>query len=147
MTRTPTEKHVTRYRCTTHDRGHIYDVITPNGAILGDGFTYFQAKQRALDLTMQMSGLFDDPLPGAGVFDLTVRAIGTLSDEEGRDQYVIVSNRAGSLTADQAREWMLGRVYRDTDTPGGYYCKCVAAVQVEDSDSSVICTIQHRYDI
>lgn len=146
MSRHPITKYVTRYRCNTAARGHIYDVITPAGSILGDGFTYLEACQRAQNLTLQMSGLFDDALPD-DTLDLEVVEIGTLPHPDGRDQYVLVRNRDGDLTADQARAWLLPRVYRDCDTPGGYYCNRVSAAQAEHSDSTVIATIHHRYDI
>lgn len=147
MSHTPITKYVTRYRCTTAARGHIYDVISPAGAILGDGFPYLEACQRAQNLTLQMGGLFDDALPDGTAMDLEVTDIGTLPHPEGRDQYVLVRNRDGDLTPDQARAWLLPRVYRDTDTPGGYYCRTVRATQAEYSDNTVICTIHHRYDI
>lgn len=146
MSRTPITKHITRYRCTTAARGHIYDVISPAGAILGDGFPYLEACQRAQALTLQMSGLFDDDLPG-GAQDLEVAEIGTLPHPDGRDQYVLVRNREGYLTPDQACAWLLPRVYRDCNTPGGYYCTRVLATQAAHSDNTVICTIHHRYDI
>lgn len=146
MSRTPITKHITRYRCTTAARGHIYDVISPAGAILGDGFPYLEACQRAQALTLQMSGLFDDDLPG-GAQDLEVAEIGTLPHPDGRDQYVLVRNREGDLTPDQACAWLLPRVYRNSDTPGGYYCTRVLATQAAHSDNTVICTIHHRYDI
>lgn len=146
MSHTPITKYVTRYRCTTAARGHIYDVISPAGAILGDGFSHLEAFQRAQNLTLQMSGLFDDALPD-DTLSLEVVDIGTVPHPDGRDQYVLVRNRDGDLTPDQARAWLLPRVYRDTDTPGGYYCRTVLATQAELSDDTVICTIHHRYDI
>lgn len=147
MTHKPLTKHITRYRCTTAARGHIYDVISPAGSILGDGFTYLEACQRAQALTLQMSGLFDDALPDGTAMDLEVTDIGTVPHSDGRDQYVLVRNRADDLTPDQARDWLLPRVYRDTNTPGGYFCNRVSATQAAHSDNTVICTIHHRYDI
>lgn len=139
-------RYIVRYRCEIPDRGHVYDVIAPNGAIVGDGFPSKEARVIASNLTMQTGDMFDGY--GADLFaNYQATNIGEVGLPDGRDQYVLVVNREDDLTPDQARDWLLGQVYRTTDVPGGYFCHEVRAVQAEHSTNKVICTICHRYDV
>jgi hypothetical protein len=75
--------------------------------------------------------------------------IGVISEGiDGSDHYVLVQRIDGDeLTPDEARAWLLPRVYRECSAPGGRYCTEVNAVQAEYSERVVICTVQQRYDI
>ena len=66
---------------------------------------------------------------------------------DGSDEYVLLTRLDDDLTPDQAVDWLLPKVYRECSYPGGYFCQTVLAVQAEYSRNTVICTIQHRYDV
>lgn len=65
---------------------------------------------------------------------------------DGSDQYVLLTRSDNQLTAEQAKEWLLSKVYYECGVAGGYFCNVVLAVQAASGPNQVICTIQHRYD-
>ena len=64
----------------------------------------------------------------------------------GVDQFVLLRDPADDLTTVRAHDWLLPQVYRDTSTPGGYYCYTVRCFAT-DRSNEVIAVIEHRYDI
>lgn len=78
---------------------------------------------------------------------LVITVIGGIDNSTGRNQYVHIGRSEGDLTPEQAQEWMLRRVYRDTNTPGGYFCHRVTCMQYPHADNVVICVIHHENDI
>lgn len=75
--------------------------------------------------------------------------IGTISEGiDGSDQYVLVQREdRDKLTPADAKEWLLPRVYRRSSQPGAAFCDRVSAMQVQYSDTDVICIIHNRLDI
>ena len=92
------------------------------------------------DLNEQLDREFDSK-------DLTIERIGAVDQDNGRDEYVLVTRRADDLTAEAAQEWLLRRMYRPGFVPGSYFCCVVDATLKPNSTNAVICIIQHRYDI
>ena len=78
---------------------------------------------------------------------IKLSAIGTINVEDGRDEYVLMKRLDDELTAEEAEEYMLGRVYRDTDVPGGYFCKRVLISKTVGVDDECIAIIHHRYNV
>lgn len=64
---------------------------------------------------------------------------------DGRDQYVLLRRLDDDLTPEQAREWMLPQVYRESMAPGGYFCNSVTILPRHESECVAI--IHHRYDV
>jgi heme-degrading monooxygenase HmoA len=80
-------------------------------------------------------------------FDIAIETIGAISQDNGRDEYVLLTRWADDLTPDDAEDWLLPRVYKDThQEAGGYYCHRVTTTQGE-SANKVIAIIHHRYDV
>lgn len=80
--------------------------------------------------------------------EIKIRPIGVIDNgSDGRDEYYLLTRLDDDMTPEQAHAWLLPQVYHDTNTPGGYYCHHVMAVQAQYSETQVICTIQHRYDV
>lgn len=79
--------------------------------------------------------------------DVVVTKIGIVDDGvDGRDEYLLLRNREGDLSPDQAIAFLHPLVYRAGRGPGSYFCTTVIAVQKEPTTDTVICTIEHRYD-
>ena len=64
---------------------------------------------------------------------------------DGSDEYLLLSDNEDNLTENQAWEYLHPLVYRDTETPGGYFCHTVKTLQ--KSDNSVVCIVCHQYNI
>jgi len=77
---------------------------------------------------------------------ITVQTIGKIGiGIDGADQYVLLRCDEDA-SDDQIHNWLLERCYRDTNTPGGYFCHRVTILPHLDSDSR-IGIIHHRYDV
>ena len=81
-------------------------------------------------------------------FDITSETIGSISHGiNGSDQYVLLTRWNDDLTPDDAYEWLLPQVYRDThQEAGGYFCHRVTTMQGE-SFNKVVAIIHHCYDV
>jgi len=64
---------------------------------------------------------------------------------DGSDEYLLLSDNEDNLSENQAWKYLHPLVYRDTDTPGGYFCHTVKTLQ--KSDNSVVCIVYHQYNI
>lgn len=79
--------------------------------------------------------------------DIVVTTIGVVDQGiDGRDEYLLLRNREGDLTPEQATAFLLPLVHRRGGWAGAYFCNTVRAVQAQYSTDSVICTVEHRYD-
>lgn len=65
---------------------------------------------------------------------------------DGKDQYLLLTRLDDDLSPDFAENWLLPQVYRDTNTPGGYFCHRVTISKLP-SDNEVIAIVHHRYDV
>jgi hypothetical protein len=93
-------------------------------------------------------------LPGVSVetvnevIDVVVTKIGIVdAGIDGRDEYLLLRNREGDLSPDQAIAHLRPLVYREGRGPGSYFCTTVSAVQKQYSTDTAICTVEHRYDV
>lgn len=82
------------------------------------------------------------------LMDIVVTKIGSIDvGIDGRDEYLLLRNREGDLSPDQAIAYLRPLVYREGRGPGSYFCTTVNAVQKLNSTDTAICTIEHRYDV
>ena len=65
---------------------------------------------------------------------------------DGCDEYVRLRANE-STTVDQAHEWLLNRVYRDTNQAGGYFCHQVTIMPRPYFNDEFVGIIHHRYDV
>jgi hypothetical protein len=79
--------------------------------------------------------------------EITVTKIGNIEHGiDGNDQYLLLTRRDDDLTLEQARDWLLPQVYRETyQEAGGYFCKRVTVMQ--KTDSQVVAIVHHEYDV
>ncbi len=80
---------------------------------------------------------------------MKITPIGTISAGiDGSDQYVLVQRKdKDKLTPEEAHEYLLPLVYRRDSGPGSIYCVEVSAMQVQFSETDVICIVHTRYDV
>jgi hypothetical protein len=79
--------------------------------------------------------------------EMVFQIIGTVDVEDGRDEYVLMIRKDDELTRQQAHDWLLPRVYRNSNGAGQYYCTKVRVLQEDYLTNRVVCIIEHRYDI
>jgi len=78
---------------------------------------------------------------------MTSEPIGTIElGCDGSDQYILFKSLEDDISPDDVYATVLPMVYRDTQTPGGYFCHRVRVMQT-DRSNEVICVIEHRYDV
>ena len=65
----------------------------------------------------------------------------------GRDEMVALTRDDDDLTPEQAEQWLLPKVYRDTNTPGGYFCHSLTAMQHPFAKNRCFVLIHHRLDV
>ena len=65
---------------------------------------------------------------------------------EGSDQFVRFWSDQDDITPDEIHQAVLPTVYRQTQSPGHYYCTSMRAFQT-DHLNEVIVVIKHRYDV
>ena len=66
---------------------------------------------------------------------------------DGVDAYYLLNRTDGDLTKQQAIDWLLPSMYHEGGGPGGYYCHTVRAAKEQHATNSVICIVQHRYNV
>ena len=81
-------------------------------------------------------------------FDILSESIGSISHGvDGSDQYVLLTRWVDDFTPQDAEDWLLPQVYRDThQAAGGYFCHRVTTMQGESSNK-VIAIVHHQYDV
>ena len=79
--------------------------------------------------------------------DIRVTHIGDIPmGSDGRDYYLMLTRLDDDLSEDDAHNWLLERYYRDTNTPGGYFCHRVTIVPMPHSDNECIGIVHQRFD-
>jgi hypothetical protein len=79
---------------------------------------------------------------------LTISRIGDISKGiDGRDEYVLLTCLDDAIDFESVYLWLLQRVYRETNTPGGYFCHDVTIVPMPYADNKCIGIIHHRFDV
>ena len=63
---------------------------------------------------------------------------------DGRQQYVLLTNKEDGLTLDEAHQYLTEHFWRDCNHPGGYFCRLFDVFQ--KTDNQVIGIIHHQYD-
>ena len=79
--------------------------------------------------------------------DLEIKTtiIGTIDNGcDGAQQYILLKCLNDVLSKKDAYDWLLPQVYRNTNTPGGYFCNIVETIK--KSHNEVICIVHHEYD-
>ena len=79
--------------------------------------------------------------------DLEIRAqtIGTVDNGvDGSEQYILLTCLNDALSENEAHAWLYPKVYRDTDTPGAYFCHIVETIQKRDNE--VLCIVHHQFN-
>jgi len=79
--------------------------------------------------------------------DLEIKTtiIGTIDNGcDGAQQYILLTCLNDTISEDEAHNWLLPQVYRDTNRAGGYFCNRVQTIQ--KTDNQVICIVHHEYD-
>jgi hypothetical protein len=77
--------------------------------------------------------------------EIKATTIGTIDNGcDGSQQYILLTCLNDSLFEHEAYAWLMPKVYRDTNTPGGYFCHIVETIQKRDDQ--VICIVHHQFD-
>ena len=75
-----------------------------------------------------------------------ITPIGKVDQGNGSDEYVLVCDLSDDIDLDDVEREFTEHCYRDTDTPGAYFCHRVTVVGL-DSDNECIVIVHHRYDV
>ena len=99
------------------------------------------------DLDEETPNCVSDDCPRLEV-EIDMEVIGKidLPNCRGTEGVVLLTCRNEELTPDMAEQWLLPRVYRDTNRPGGYFCHSVSAVQYPGSTIACLAIVHHRFD-
>jgi hypothetical protein len=114
-----------------------------------DGHDVIADYSNSLEEVLKGASLLADELADEDhEFDIKIETIGAISHGvDGSDQYVLLTRWADDLTPEDAEDWLLPQVYREThQAAGGYFCHRVTTMQGESS-GKVIAIVHHRYDV
>jgi hypothetical protein len=79
--------------------------------------------------------------------EFTVEKIGLIDHGcDGSSEYLLVTNPDDETTPDQVIDFLLPLYYRDTQTPGAYFCHTITATHYPHSLSKVIAVVHHQYN-
>lgn len=138
---------------TDRDMLKVYDGDELIGTIIliygNDGHDVIADYSLSLEEVLKGAGLLADELADEDhEFDIKIETIGTISHGvDGSDQYVLLTRWGDDLTPEDAEDWLLPQVYKDThQAAGGYFCHRVTTMQGESS-GKVIAIVHHRYDV
>lgn len=138
---------------TDADMLKVYDTDEYIGAIHlvygNDGHDVIADYSLSLEEVLKGASLLADELADEDhEFDIKIETIGTISHGvDGSDQYVLLTRWGDDLTPEDAEDWLLPQVYKDThQEAGGYFCHRITTMQGESS-GKVIAIVHHRYDV
>lgn len=138
---------------TDRDMLKVYDGDALIGTIIliygNDGHDVIADYSLSLEEVLKGASLLADELADEDhEFDIKIETIGTISHGvDGSDQYVLLTRWGDDLTPEDAEDWLLPQVYKDThQAAGGYFCHRVTTMQGESS-GKVIAIVHHRYDV
>ena len=138
---------------TDRDMLKVYDGDALIGTIIliygNDGHDVIADYSLSLEEVLKGASLLADELADEDhEFDIKIETIGTISHGvDGSDQYVLLTRWGDDLTPEDAEDWLLPQVYREThQAAGGYFCHRVTTMQGESS-GKVIAIVHHRYDV
>ena len=138
---------------TDRDMLKVYEGDSLIGTIIliygNDGHDVIADYSLSLEEVLKGASLLADELADEDhEFDIKIETIGTISHgADGSDQYVLLTRWGDDLTPEDAEDWLLPQVYREThQAAGGYFCHRVTTMQGESS-GKVIAIVHHRYDV
>ena len=138
---------------TDRDMLKVYEGDSLIGTIIliygNDGHDVIADYSLSLEEVLKGASLLADELADEDhEFDIKIETIGTISHGvDGSDQYVLLTRWGDDLTPEDAEDWLLPQVYKDThQAAGGYFCHRVTTMQGESS-GKVIAIVHHRYDV
>ena len=138
---------------TDRDMLKVYEGDSLIGTIIliygNDGHDVIADYSLSLEEVLKGASLLADELADEDhEFDIKIETIGTISHGvDGSDQYVLLTRWGDDLTPEDAEDWLLPQVYKDThQEAGGYFCHRVTTMQGESS-GKVIAIVHHRYDV
>ena len=138
---------------TDRDMLKVYEGDSLIGTIIliygNDGHDVIADYSLSLEEVLKGASLLADELADEDhEFDIKIETIGTISHGvDGSDQYVLLTRWGDDLTPEDAEDWLLPQVYRDThQAAGGYFCHRVTTMQGESS-GKVVAIVHHRYDV
>lgn len=138
---------------TDRDMLKVYDGDALIGTIIliygNDGHDVIADYSLSLEEVLKGASLLADELADEDhEFDIKIETIGAISHGvDGSDQYVLLTRWGDDLTPEDAEDWLLPQVYKDThQAAGGYFCHRVTTMQGESS-GKVIAIVHHRYDV
>ena len=138
---------------TDRDMLKVYEGDELIGTIIliygNDGHDVIADYSLSLEEVLKGASLLADELADEDhEFDIKIETIGTISHGvDGSDQYVLLTRWGDDLTPEDAEDWLLPQVYKDThQEAGGYFCHRVTTMQGESS-GKVIAIVHHRYDV
>lgn len=71
-----------------------------------------------------------------------IQQIGLIDTEYGQDQYLLVKDNEEGFPDDTSLQicwtYFRNRCYRDTDTPGAWYCHRVSVLETHRGDSVIV---------
>lgn len=77
--------------------------------------------------------------------EIKTTTIGTIDNGcDGSETYILLTCLNDSLSENEAHQWLMPQVYRDTDRPGGYFCHIVETIQKRDNQ--VLCIVHHEFN-
>jgi hypothetical protein len=138
---------------TDRDMLKVYEGDSLIGTIIliygNDGHDVIADYSLSLEEVLKGASLLADELADEDhEFDIKIETIGTISHGvDGSDQYVLLTRWGDDLTPEDAEDWLLPQVYREThQAAGGYFCHRVTTMQGKSS-GKVIAIVHHRYDV
>ena len=138
---------------TDRDMLKVYEGDSLIGTIIliygNDGHDVIADYSLSLEEVLKGASLLADELADEDhEFDIKIETIGTISHGvDGSDQYVLLTRWGDDLTPEDAEDWLLPQVYKDThQAAGGYFCHRITTMQGESS-GKVIAIVHHRYDV
>jgi hypothetical protein len=80
--------------------------------------------------------------------NLQTKRIGAIDlGVDGSDEYLLVWDNEQEHSAEELEQHLLERYFRDTNTPGGYFCYSVIVGRHPYYTDKFIATVFHRYDV
>lgn len=80
--------------------------------------------------------------------EFQIQTIGSIyKGIDGSDQYLLVDRTDDDIKEVDVREHLFPRFYRDTNTPGGYFCHNFRYFPDPVHPYRAIVIIEHRYDV
>ena len=77
---------------------------------------------------------------------ISIREIGSLDQDTGKDRYILLTRADDVLSPSQAEGWLLPQVWLECRGPGTQFTTSLTAIPTF-SANQVICVVHHRRDV